>query len=206
MIELYTWTTPNGLKPHILLEEAGLPYRMHAVNLRKGEQKQPEFLRINPNGKIPALVDPEGDGGEVRVFESGAMMIYLAEKTGQFLPRSGQARAEVLSWLMFQMGGVGPMMGQLAHFRDAKREDPYPLERYSNEVLRLAKVLDDRLAVVPFMAGDYSIADMATFPWIRRLSALGVDTAPYPHIARWVAAQEERPAVKRALAWKPALT
>jgi GST-like protein len=211
MIDLYTWTTPNGFKPLIMLEETGLPYEVHPIHLGKGEQRAPEYLRVNPNAKIPALVDRDasgasggGGGGEVRVFESGAMLVYLAEKTGKFLPASGQGRADVLSWLMFQMAGVGPMMGQLEHFRHAKREDPYPLERYTNEVLRLAKVLEDRLAASTYLAGDYSIADMATVTWARVLPThFAVDMTPFPSVTRWTATILERPAVKRALAWRP---
>jgi GST-like protein len=202
MIELYTWTTPNGVKPIILLEELGVPHRLIPIDIGKGAQKEESYLRINPNGKIPAMVDPEG--GPITVFESGALLIYLAEKHGKFLATSGQPRAAALEWLFFQVGGVGPMMGQLGHFRGAKREDTYALERYTSEVLRLAQVLEGRLAGQEYLAGDYSIADIATFPWVRALPLyFGIDLAAYPHIARWVDAIAARPAVVRALAWKP---
>ena len=198
MIELYTWTTPNGLKPIIMLEETGLPYRTIPVKL-DGAQHAPEYLRINPNGKIPALVD---DG--VRVFESGAILLHLAEKTGQFLPASGQARADVLSWLFFQMASVGPNFGQLGHFRGAKREDPYPVERFTKEVERLAGVMDGRLAEVEYLGGDYSIADMATIGWARALgSYLKLDVSRWPHLNAWIERVVARPAVHRAIAWKP---
>ena len=166
MIDLYTWTTPNGVKPIIMLEETGLPHRIVPVNIGKNEQFAPDFVRINPNSKIPAMVD---DG--VRIFESGAILIHLAEKAGKFLPASGQARADVLGWLFFQVGSVGPMFGQLGHFRGAKREDPYPLERYQKEVERLAGVLDKRLGEAEYLGGEYSIADMATIGWARALGS-----------------------------------
>ena len=199
MIDLYTWTTPNGVKPIIMLEETGLPHRIVPVNIGKDEQFAPEFVRINPNSKIPAMVD---DG--VRIFESGAILIHLAEKAGKFLPASGQARADVLGWLFFQVGAVGPMFGQLGHFRGAKREDPYPLERYQKEVERLAGVLDKRLGEAEYLGGEYSIADMAMIGWARALgSYLKFDMSRWPNLSRWIDAVVARPAVHRAIAWKP---
>ncbi|HEY1955291.1 MAG TPA: glutathione S-transferase N-terminal domain-containing protein [Polyangiaceae bacterium] len=199
MIDLYTWTTPNGVKPLILLEETGLPYRAVPVNIGSGEQFAPDFVRISPSSKIPALVD---DG--VRIFESGAILIHLAEKAGKFLPPSGQARADVLGWLFFQVGSVGPMFGQLGHFRGAKREDPYALERFQKEVERLATVMNERLGEVEYLGGDYSIADMATIGWARALgSYLKLDVSRWPNLQRWIDAVAARPAVQRALAWKP---
>jgi GST-like protein len=201
MIELYTWTTPNGFKPLIMLEELGTPFRAISINIGSGAQHAAEYLRINPNGKIPALIDPEAS---VQVFESGAILIYLAEKAGKFLPSSGQPRAEVLEWLMFQMSAVGPMFGQLGHFRGAKREDTYALERFTNEVSRIAKVLEGRLADREHLAGDYSIADIATVPWANALpNYYKIDMAPYPNVTKWLERINARPAVKRALAWKP---
>ncbi len=169
MIELYTSATPNGQKIHIMLEETALPYRLHWVDLRKGEQFDPEFLKISPNNKIPVILDRDGPGGEpFSVFESGAILIYLAEKTGKFLPAEPRARTRVLEWLMFQVGGVGPMLGQAHHFRAYAREKiPYAIERYTNEGARIYRVLDKRLSEQEYLAGDYSIADMAVFPWIR---------------------------------------
>jgi GST-like protein len=201
MIELYTWTTPNGVKPLIMLEETALPFHVTPINIGKDEQHAPDYLRINPNGKIPALVD-EG----IRIFESGAILIHLAEKCGdQFLPTSGQARADVLAWLFFQVGGVGPMFGQLGHFRGAKREDPYPLERYTKEVERLAGVMNTRLGETEYLGGaEYSIADIATIGWARALGAYyKFDMTRWPDLQRWIDAVLARPAVQRALAWKP---
>ncbi len=199
MIDLYTWTTPNGLKPLVMLEETGLPYRAIPVDIGKGEQFAADYVRINPNAKIPAMVD---DG--LRVFESGAILIHLAEKTGRFLPEAGQARADVLGWLFFQVGSVGPMFGQLGHFRGAKREDPYPLERYTKEVERLAGVMDARLGESEYLGGEYSIADMATIGWARALdSYLKLDMTRWPNLSRWIAAVVARPAFRRASAWKP---
>lgn len=198
MIELYTWTTPNGVKPLIMLEETGLSYHVTPVDIGNGAQHELAYLAINPNGKIPALVD---DG--VRIFESAAILIHLAEKTGKFLPKEGQARADVLSWLMVQIGGIGPMFGQLGHFIGAKREDPYPVERYRKEVERLASVLETRLAKVPYLGGaEYSIADMATIGWVRALGRLLGNADGYPHITKWVDIVSERPPVAKALAWK----
>ncbi len=199
MIELYTWTTPNGLKPLIMLEEIGLPYHVTPIDIGKGEQHAADYVRINPNGKIPAMVD---DG--IRVFESGAILIHLAEKSGKLLPTSGQARADALGWTFFQVGSIGPMFGQLGHFRSAKREDPYPLERYTKEVERLADVLDARLGETEYLAGEYSIADIMTIGWARALgSYYKFDTTRWPKLKRWIDTVVARPAVRRAIARKP---
>ncbi|MDE0033235.1 MAG: glutathione S-transferase N-terminal domain-containing protein [Deltaproteobacteria bacterium] len=199
MIELYTSATPNGQKIHIMLEETGLPYRLHWVDLRKGEQFDPEFLKISPNNKIPVILDRDGPGGEpFSVFESGAILIYLAEKTGKFLPAEPRARTRVLEWLMFQVGSVGPMLGQAHHFRAYAREKiPYAIERYTNEGARIYRVLDKRLSEQEYVAGDYSIADMAVFPWIRLHERQGQDMADHPHLSRWFDAIAARPAVAR---------
>jgi GSH-dependent disulfide-bond oxidoreductase len=214
MLHLHLWTTPNGFKPLIMLEELGVPHTLHAVDIGSNVQKSPAFLALNPNGRIPALVDDEAGG--VTVFESGAILIYLAEKFGRFLPsagsemertsersKRGQDRADVMSWLMWQMAGVGPMFGQAYHFVNAKRDDNYGAERYSKEAHRLLTVLESRLANHDFMAAEYSIADMATLPWIRIVGGLGLSLENFPGIARWVQRLEARPAVARALAWKP---
>src|SRR5258708_21894640 len=168
MIDLYTWGTPNGRKVSIMLEETGLPYRVHKVDISKNEQFKPEFLALNPNSKIPAIVDQEGPGGKpLPLFESGAILIYLAEKTGKLLPTDPAARYTVLQWLMFQMGGVGPMFGQVHHFlRAAPEPVPYAIERYGKETRRLYGVLDVQLGKAAYLAGEYSIADIATYPWV----------------------------------------
>lgn len=201
MIELYTWGTPNGRKVSIMLEEVGLPYRVHAVDISKGAQFEPAFVALNPNSKIPAIVDPEGPaGGPVSLFESGAILIYLAEKTGKLLPGDPLRRLEALQWLMFQMGGVGPMFGQAHHFlRAAPEPVPYAIARYTKEAARLYKVLDGRLAGNAYLAGDYSIADVATYPWVARHEWHKVDLADYPNVARWYTAIGERPAVQRGM-------
>ena len=202
MIDLYTWTTPNGYKASIALEELGIPYRVHPVHIGRREQFAPEYLAINPNNKIPAIVDSEGPAGKpISVFESGAILIYLAEKCGALLPKDGEGRMVALEWLMFQMGGVGPMFGQAAHFRRfAPEKIEYAIERYTNEAKRLCGVLDRRLATVPYLAGEYSIADIATFPWTRSLAAIGLEPADYPNLARWSDEVAARPAVVRGLA------
>lgn len=204
MIDLYFWSTPNGYKVSILLEELGLPYRVIPVHIGKGEQFRPEFLRISPNNKIPALVDPEGPGGApIALFESGAIMMYLAEKQGwSFLPQDLRARYDVVQWLMFQMGGVGPLLGQAHHFRKyAPEKIDYAIERYTKEARRLYTVIDRRLAEAEYLAGDqYSIADMATYPWLRAHKWQGQDLADFPHLQRWYAAVRARPAVQRGLA------
>ena len=169
MIDLFFWTTPNGYKVTIMLAEVGLPYRVVPIDITAGDQFKPEFLAISPNNKIPAIVDDDGPDAEpIAVFESGAILLYLAEKTGRFLPSSARARMEVIQWLMFQMGGVGPMLGQAHHFRRyAPEQIAYAVDRYTNEAARLYRVIDRRLADHEYLAGEYSIADIATFPWIR---------------------------------------
>ncbi len=202
MIEAWTWPTPNGHKVHIMLEEAGVPYKVVPVNIGQGEQFKPEFLAITPNHRIPAIVDPEGPGGKpISLFESGAILIYLAEKTGKFIPAEPAARYLCLQWLMFQMGGVGPMFGQYNHFAAyAPEKIPYAIERYTNEVKRLHRVLDKRLGESAYLAGaEYSIADIATFPWVRNPARRGIDLADYPHVQRWHDAIAARPAVMRGV-------
>jgi GST-like protein len=202
MIDLYTWPTPNGHKIHIMLEETGLDYRVIPVDINKGDQFEPAFLAISPNNKMPAMVDPQGPGGEpFSLFESGAILIYLAEKTGQFLPTEPRTRYTVLQWLMFQMGGIGPMLGQAHHFRVYAREKiPYAIERYTNEATRLYHVLDRRLEVSEWVGGpDYTIADMAIWPWLRRPERQGQNLADFPHLERWWNEMVERPAVQRGL-------
>jgi len=202
MIDLYTWGTPNGRKVSIFLEEADLPYRVHAIDITKGDQFTPQFVAINPNSKIPAIVDQDGpDGKPLAVFESGAILIYLAEKTGKFLPAAPRRRALVLEWLMFQMGGIGPMFGQTHHFRRFAPEPvPYAIERYSKETRRLYGVLDARLGEAEFIADEYSIADMAIYPWTMRREWQGVDLAEVPNVKRWMDTLGGRPAVQKGMA------
>jgi GSH-dependent disulfide-bond oxidoreductase len=202
MIDLYTWGTPNGRKASVMLEEVGLAYRAHAIDIGKGDQFTPAFVAINPNSKIPAIVDSDGpDGAPIAVFESGAILIYLAEKTGRFLPTLPRARYEVLQWLMFQMGGVGPMFGQAHHFRRfAPEKIPYGIERYTKETRRLYGVMDRRLGSSAYLAGDYSIADIATFPWVARFEYQGVELPEFPNVKRWFDAIAARPAVARGMA------
>lgn len=204
MIDLYTWGTPNGKKASVMLEEVGLAYAVHPINIMKGEQMTPEFLALNPNNKIPVIVDADGPGGEsVTVFESGAILIYLAEKTGRddLLPTGGAERYAVLQWLMFQMGGVGPMFGQAHHFwKFAKEDVPYAKGRYKDELLRLYKVLDARLGESPFLAGDgFTIADVATYPWVDRYEFQPVDLGDFPNVKRWYDAISERESVQRGM-------
>jgi GSH-dependent disulfide-bond oxidoreductase len=196
MIELYTAATPNGHKVSIALEEMALPYNVHRLNLGEREQKQDWYLELNPNGRIPTIVDT--DNGNFAVFESGAILIYLAEKTGRFMPADVKGRSTVLQWLMFQMGGIGPMQGQAnVFFRYAKEKIPYAINRYQNETRRLYEVLDTRLKSYEFLAGDYSIADMATWPWVAGHDWGGVSVEGLDHLKRWLAAVEARPAVLR---------
>lgn len=198
MIELYFSATPNGLKIKLFLEETGLPYKVIPVSLSKGEQFKPAFLAISPNNKIPAIVDPEpkGGGAPIPIFESGAILIYLAEKTGRFLPVEPRGRIEVLKWLFWQVGGLGPMAGQAGHFRAYAPEPvPYAIERYTKEVNRLYGVLDKQLAQHEYVAGDYSIADMAIYPWIVPHKPHGQALEDFPQLKRWFAAVKARPAV-----------
>jgi len=202
MIDLYTWTTPNGRKVSVMLEECGLPYNVHEINIGKDDQFTPEFIAINPNSKIPAIVDSEGpDGRPISMMESGAILIYLAGKTGKFLPESPRGKFDALQWLMFQMGGVGPMFGQAHHFiRSAKEQVPYGIERYSKETRRLYGVMDKRLATEKFLAaGEYSIADIATYPWVARYEWHQVDLNDFPNVKRWFDTISARPAVKRGM-------
>jgi GSH-dependent disulfide-bond oxidoreductase len=203
MIDLYYWTTPNGHKVTICLEESGLPYRIRPVNISKGEQFEPDFLRISPNNRMPAIVDddPTGGGAPLSVFESGAILVYLAEKSGQFLPADLRGRFEVLQWLFWQMGGLGPMLGQNHHFvQYAPEKIPYAIDRYVKETNRLYGVLDRRLADREFMAGAYSIADMASYPWIVPWERQGQNLDDFPNLKRWFNAIAARPAVMRAYA------
>ncbi len=206
MIEVHSWATPNGHKVHIMLEECGLrlgrDWQAIAVNIGAGDQFKPEFLKISPNNKIPALMDPNGpDGKPMTLFESGAILLYLAAKTGKFLPRSDRPKFEVLQWLMFQMGGVGPMLGQTHHFRlYAPEKIDYAINRYSNEAKRLYGVMDRQLANTRFIAGNrYSIADIAIFPWLRSWHNQGIDWADYPRLKVWFDTIAARPAVKRGV-------
>jgi GSH-dependent disulfide-bond oxidoreductase len=198
MIDFYTFTTPNGRKVSIMLEEVGLPYTSHVIDIRKGDQFTPEFVAINPNSKIPAIVDQENG---LSIFESGAILIYLAEKTGKFLPTETKARFQVLEWLMLQMGSIGPMFGQLNHFRQYAPEPiPYAINRYETETLRLYSVLDTQLSRGEFVCGDYSIADMAIYPWVAIYKFQGLTLDNHPHLKRWVEAIAQRPAVQRGMA------
>lgn len=203
MIEVFSWPTPNGHKIHIMLEEIGLAYQIHPVDIGAGDQFEPEFLDISPNNKIPAIVDSDGPNGKpISLFKSGAILIYLAEKTGALYPDEPHARYTVLQWLMLQMGGIGPMLGQAHHFRRYAPEPiAYAIERYTNEANRLYCVLDRRLEESRYLAGDdYTIADIATFPWLRTPAWQGVSMAEYPNVSRWYTEIAERPAVKRGLA------
>ncbi|MBT3791682.1 MAG: glutathione S-transferase family protein [Rhodospirillales bacterium] len=198
MIDLYSWTTPNGRKVHIMLQETGLEFNAHPIDIRAGDQFKPEFLEVSINNKIPAIIDHDGpDGKPMSLFESGAILFYLAEKTGQFLPTSGEARARVMEWLMFQMGGVGPMFGQANHFIVyAKDPIPYAQDRYRNEVRRLYGVMEKRLAENEYIAGkDYSIADMAIYPWCRNPERRGVPHEDFPNVLRWFNQIDSRPQV-----------
>jgi GST-like protein len=201
MIDLYTWGTSNGRKASIMLEECGLPYRVHPIDIGKDDQFKPEFVAINPNSKIPAIVDPEGpEGKPFTLFESGAILVYLAGKTGRFLPASVVGKYIALQWLMFQMGGIGPIFGQVHHFfRSAKEKVPYAIERFGKENRRLYGVLDKRLGEAPFLAEEYSIADIATFPWVLRHEWQQVDLAEYPNVKRWFDTIHARPAVQRGI-------
>jgi GSH-dependent disulfide-bond oxidoreductase len=198
MIDLYTAATPNGRKPAIMLEEVGLPYTIHKVNLSEGEQFKPDYVSLNPNSKIPTIVDREAG---ITVFESGAILIYLADKTGQFLPAEPDDRSRVIEWLMFQMASVGPMFGQLSHFMNSAPEPlPYAIHRYEKETQRLCSVLDRHLEQREFIAGDYSIADIATVPWVAAHEYFELAIDDYPHLLRWLTTLQQRPAVQKGMA------
>jgi len=209
MIDLYTWTTPNGRKVSIMLEETGLPYRVHPIDLRAGHQLQETFREISPNQRIPAIVDHDLPDGPLTLFESGAILIYLAEKSGRFLPSEARARSRALQWLMFQMSGVGPMLGQASHFANAAPEKiPYAITRYFNESVRLVGVLDRRLGEHEYLAGEYSIADIATYPWVIAAWPLFKSLPPeqagtMDHVGAWLERVGERPAVQRGMKVPP---
>jgi GST-like protein len=204
MIELYTWSTPNGRKVSIMLEECALPYNVHKINIGTNrEQFTPEYLKINPNGKIPSIVDPQGpDGKPYSMMESGAILVYLAGKTGQLLPKSLRGKYDALQWLMFQMGGVGPMFGQAHHFMRAKKDEiPYGSERYGNEAKRLYGVMDRQLEKNEYLSGrEYTIADIATYPWVARHEWHRVDLGEFPSVKRWFDQVGARPAVMKGMA------
>ena len=202
MIDVYSWPTPNGHKIHIMLEECGLPYAVHAVDIAAGDQFEPEFLGISPNNRIPAIVDPDGpDGKQISLFESGAILLYLAGKTGRLLPASTRAKYKAMEWLMWQMGGFGPMLGQAHHFRNyAPEKIEYAIRRYSREAGRLYGVLDRQLEDNKYVAGpQYSIADIAIFPWTRSWKNQGIELSEFPNVARWCELLQARPAVQRGL-------
>ncbi len=202
MIEVYTWPTPNGHKIHIMLEECGLEHEIHPVDIQKGEQFEHDFLAISPNNRIPAIIDHDGPGGSpYPLFESGAILIYLAEKTGKFLSQDKRGRHTILQWLMFQMGNIGPMFGQAHHFRSyAAKNVDYAIERYTNEAGRLYRILDKRLDHNPYLAGEeYTIADIATYPWSLNPQRRGHDLAEFPSLARWLDDISNRPAVEKAM-------
>jgi GST-like protein len=201
MIDLYYWTTPNGHKITLFLEEAGLPYLLHPINISKGDQFQPEFLKISPNNRIPAIIDsaPADGGGPISLFESGAILLYLADKTGQFIPNTLRGRVDVLQWLFWQMAGLGPMAGQNHHFSNyAEEKIPYAIDRYVRETSRLYGVLNKRLADREYIAGAYSIADMACYPWIKPYERQQQNMDDFPHLKRWFEAIAARPATQRA--------
>ncbi|MFJ2986342.1 glutathione binding-like protein [Collimonas sp. NPDC087041] len=202
MIDVYSWPTPNGHKVHIMLEECGLPYRVHGVDIGAGDQFNPDFLSISPNNKIPAIVDAHGpDGKPISLFESGAILVYLAGKSGKFLGNTDREKFNTLQWLMFQMGGVGPMLGQAHHFRIyAPEKIEYAVNRYTNEAKRLYGVIDKQLSQHRFLAGnEYTIADIATFPWIRSWKNQGIELSDFPNLKTWFDGIAERPAVKRGV-------
>jgi GST-like protein len=201
MIDVYSWPTSNGRKIHIMLEETGLPYTAHPVNIGRREQFKPEFLTISPNNKIPAIVDQDGPGGKpLSIFESGAILIYLARKSGQFLPQDDRHQYRVLQWLFMQVGSVGPSFGQAGHFRANPQErGEYAAERFTKEVARILGVLDRRLGEAEYLADAYSIADIATFPWMQSVGKQGQDLATFPNVSRWFDAIRARPAVQRGV-------
>jgi len=200
MIQLYTWDTPNGKKVSIMLEEVGLPYEVHPVNLGQGEQMKPEYLAINPNNKIPAITDTDGPGGKLfTLFESGAILMYLAEKSGKLWPQDMRQRYQVIQWLMFQMGGVDPIFGQANFFFRLQEKVPYAIERFRKEALRLYNVLDEELGRREYLAGEYSIADIATYPWVWRHEVHQVKLEEFPNVKRWFDAIAARPVVQRGM-------
>ena len=202
MIDLYTWTTPNGRKGSVMLEECGIPYNVHPVNIRNGDQFKPEFLKISPNNKMPAITDPDGPGGKpISIFESGAILMYLAEKTGQLMPSDTRGKYNVIQWLMFQMASVGPMLGQAHHFRRyAPEKLEYAINRYTNEAKRIYAVIDKRLGEAKYLAGDYSIADIATYPWLVPHSMQGQNLEDFPNLKKWYDELRARPATQRGFA------
>ena len=202
MIDVYFWPTPNGQKVTIALEELRLPYNVIPINIGKGDQFKPEFLKISPNNKMPAIVDSDGPGSKtISIFESGAILIYLAEKTGRLMPTDTRGRYKVLEWLMFQMASVGPMLGQAHHFRRyAPEQIQYAINRYTNEAKRIYGVIDKRVAEVPYLAGEYSIADIATYPWLKLHKLQGQKLEDFPNLKRWYEAMEARPAVQKGMA------
>ena len=200
MIKLYSWKTPNGRKVSVMLEEIGLPYEVHAVDLGKRQQFTPEYLAINPNNKIPSIIDTDGPGGKpLTLFESGAILMYLAEKTGKFWPQDIRKRYEVIQWLMFQMGGVGPMFGQANYFFRLEEKVPYAIDRFHKETLRLYRVLEQELSKKEFLAGEYSIADIATYPWVGRHDIHQVKLEDFPNVKRWFDKISARPAVQKGM-------
>jgi GST-like protein len=201
LIDLYTWSTPNGRKVSIMLEEVALPYKVHSIDIGKGQQFDTEFVAVSPNSKIPAIVDSDGpDGTPYSLFESGAILLYLSDKTGRFLPQKKTQRYDAIQWLMFQMGGVGPMFGQVHHFlRAAPEPVPYAIERYGKETRRLYAVMDKRLAGQEWLASEYSIADIATYPWVARHDWHKVDLADFPNVKRWFETIAARPAVQQGM-------
>jgi GST-like protein len=209
MIDLYYWPTPNGWKVSIMLEECGLPYELYPVNIGKGDQFKPEFLAISPNNRMPAIVDPDAPGGSISIFESGAILLYLAEKTGRFIPVDLHGRNDVLQWLFWQVGGLGPMAGQLGHFLNYAEESfDYAIQRYRDEYDRLLGVMDRRLADRDYLAGEYSIADIAAWPWVRSHERLQQPLDGFVHLQRWFEVIATRPAVTKGLAlgldwWSP---
>jgi len=202
MIDLYFWPTPNGYKISVMCEEVGLKYNVIPVNIGKGDQFKPEFLKISPNNKMPAIIDYEAPGGKpIAIFESGAILMYLAEKTGKLMPSDTRGKYNVIQWLMFQMGTVGPMLGQAHHFRRyAPEQLQYAIDRYTNEAKRIYNVIDKRVSEVPYLAGEYSIADIATYPWLVPHNMQGQNLDDYPNLKRWYEANRARPAVQRGFA------
>jgi GST-like protein len=200
MIQLYTWGTPNGKKASIMLEEIGMPYEVHPINIGQGDQFKSEYLAINPNNKIPSIIDPDGPGGKpFTLFESGAILMYLAEKSGKLWPADLRQRYTVIQWLMFQMGGVGPMFGQANYFYRLEEKIPFAIERFHKEALRLYGVLEKALGKNEFLSGEYSIADIATYPWVWRHEIHHVRLEDFPSVKRWYDSISDRPAVKRAM-------